>query len=189
MSDRFEIRARGAIERLLEEKSLDEITAADITNDLGLSKQAFYYHAKNVPDYLCRRIEQEIKAETDDCGGNIDRLITAMKYGMLYYRERSLITESMMNSSDRNRYLDCLYFSIHKETLKVLNRYYENLTSVPPEEMIRDAAEYVADSIHGVIRRDIETGMKKGIGQQIECYKRFYGKSISVKIENFMKTK
>ncbi|MBR3355341.1 MAG: TetR family transcriptional regulator [Oscillospiraceae bacterium] len=60
MAKKFEITAYKTILELLKHKSLDEISAADITDAAGLTKQAFYYHAKNLPEFLRKKTTKRI---------------------------------------------------------------------------------------------------------------------------------
>ena len=65
MSSRFEQKTHETLLKLLKVKSLDSISATDITSDLELTKQAFYYHAKNVPEYICGQIRKHVKEMTN----------------------------------------------------------------------------------------------------------------------------
>ena len=115
MSGRFEQKTHETLLKLLKVKSLDSISATDITSDLELTKQAFYYHAKNVPEYICGQIRKHVKEMTSDCGNNINKLLPAAEQGMHYFRANRIIMDGIMKSEKRDMYLNCLYDSIRKE--------------------------------------------------------------------------
>lgn len=187
MSSRFEQKTHETLVKLLKIKDLDSISATDITNELGLTKQAFYYHAKNVPDYICGQIRKHVKKMTDDCGNNINKLLPAAEQGMLYFRENRIIMDAIMKSEKRGMYLDCLYDSITDETEKVLARHLKKLPVDPDEDDKAALIDFISGTIFGLLRNDLESSMSKEPDNRIEQYKRYFGKAISVNVEKFLK--
>lgn len=187
MSSRFEQKTHETIVKLLKTKDLDSISATDITNDLGLTKQAFYYHAKNVPDYICGQIRKHVEELTDDCGNNINKLLPAAEQGMQYFRENRIVMDAIMKSENRSMYLDCLYDSITNETEKVLTRHLKKLPVDPDEDDKEFLTDFISGTIYGLLKDDLESRMSKEPDHNIEQYKRYYGKAISVNIEKFLK--
>ncbi|MCR5795511.1 MAG: TetR family transcriptional regulator, partial [Solobacterium sp.] len=41
-----------SLKKVLQEKPLDKITIADLTNDCGLNRQTFYYHYHDIYDLI-----------------------------------------------------------------------------------------------------------------------------------------
>ena len=187
MSGRFEQKTHETLLKLLKVKDLDNISATDITNDLGLTKQAFYYHAKNIPDYICGQIRKHVQKLTDDCGNNVNKLLSAAEQGMLYFRENRIIMDAIMKSEKRSIYLDCLYDSITSETEKVLTRHLKKLPVDPDDDDKAALTDFISGTIYGLLKNDLESGMSKEPEHNIEQYKRYYGKAISVNIEKFLK--
>lgn len=187
MSGRFEQKTHETLLKLLKVKSLDSISATDITSDLELTKQAFYYHAKNVPEYICGQIRKHVKEMTSDCGNNINKLLPAAEQGMHYFRANRIIMDGIMKSEKRDMYLNCLYDSIRKETESVLNRHLKKLPVDPEQGDAEMLAEFISGTLYELLKNDLESGMSKEPLYRIEQYKRYYGKAISVNVEKFMK--
>lgn len=187
MSGRFEQKTHETLLKLLKVKNLDNISATDITNELGLTKQAFYYHAKNIPDYICGQIRKRVQELTDECGNNINKLLSAAEQGMLYFRDNRIIMDAIMKSENRSLYLDCLYDSIKKETEKVLTKHLKKLPVDPDEDDKAALTEFISGTLFGLLKNDLETSAVKEPGHLIEQYKRYFGMAISVNIEKFLK--
>ncbi len=187
MSSRFEQKTHETLLKLLKVKDLDSISATDITNELGLTKQAFYYHAKNIPDYICGQIRKHVEELTDDCGNNVNKLLSAAEQGMLYFRENRIIMDAIMKSEKRSLYLDCLYDSVTSGTEKVLTRHLNKLPVDPDEDDRAALISFISGTIYGLLKNDLESCMTKEPGYYIEQYKRYYGKAISVNVEKFLK--
>ena len=51
MAKKFDKVVINALNELLQFKPLDKLSATDITYSAGLTKQAFYYYAKSLPDH------------------------------------------------------------------------------------------------------------------------------------------
>ena len=58
-----------ALKKLLLKKPLDKITINDLTTDCGISRMAFYYHFKDIPDvveFILKKMWDEILEHTQD---------------------------------------------------------------------------------------------------------------------------
>lgn len=187
MSGRFEQKTHETLLKLLEVKNLDNISATDITGDLGLTKQAFYYHAKNIPDYICGQIRRRVQELTDECGNNVNKLLMAAEQGLLYFRDNRIIMDAIMKSQNRNLYLDCLYDSIKKETGKVLTKHLKKLPVDADGDDKAALTDFISGTLYGLLKADLESGASKEPGYLIEQYKRYFGMAISVNIEKFLK--
>ena len=52
MSNTTKIALEASLKELLKKKPFDKITIADLTDDCGISRMAFYYHFKDIYDLV-----------------------------------------------------------------------------------------------------------------------------------------
>ena len=182
MAKKFHKKVHNIIIDLLGRKSLDEIYAPEIMREANMTQQAFYYYAKNLHDYLCKRMKFKINEIVMSCDNSIEEIISIMRLTLLYFREDRIIFSAMMQSEKHKlEYLECLRESVSDGILKLVNCSFGNLPIEYREETVRIFTDYVSDSIYGVLYRDLRSGMKTDVSDIINEYKRFYPKSFSAK--------
>ncbi len=182
MAKKFHEKVHNIIIDLLERKPLDEIYAPEIMRETNMTQQAFYYYAKNLHDYLCKRMKFKINEIVMSRDNSIEEIISMMRSILLYFRENRIIFSAMMQSEKHKlEYLECLHESVSDGILVFVNRYIGNLPIQYYEETVRIFTDYVADSIYGVLYRDLSSGMKTDVNDIVNEYKRFYPESFSAK--------
>jgi len=145
-----------SLKDLLQTRSLDDITIADITGKCGVSRQTFYYHFKDINDLLKWIFINEAREEI----GN-RKTIGTWQQGLLniflYCRSnRAMITAAFHSELHENLEVflcDCtftLLYGVVEEEAKGLE---------VPEKRKRFIADFFKYSFVGVLMQWIEDGM------------------------------
>ena len=187
MAKKFEITANNTILELLKHKPLDEISAADITDAAGLTKQAFYYHAKNLPDFLCLQIDRKIKRISADRNDSVNEAVPIMKQILLSFRENKTLCMAMMQSKHKDRYLKRLYDSLYSVILKRVHHQAALLLKEPCDRTVELLTAYITDSIHGVLKRDLQSGITDDVNEIVSNYKLFFHEAYSITIAKYFR--
>ena len=187
MANKFEKTAYNTILELLKHKPLDEISAAEITDAAGLTKQAFYYHAKNVPDFLYLQIDRNIKQIASNRNESVNETIPIMKQLLLSFRENKTLCQAMMQSKHKDRYLKRLYDSLYSMILKRVHHQAALLLKEPCDRTVELLAAYITDSIYGVLKRDLQGGITDDVDEIVSNYKLFFHEAYSITIAKYFR--
>ena len=187
MAKKFEITAYYTILELLKYKSLDEISAADITDAAGLTTQAFYYHAKNVPDSICLLVDRKINQISLNRNDSVNEVVPIMKQVLFYFREHKKLFNAMMQSKHRHLYLNRLYNSLYRAIFTRVRHQAELLLKEPCGRTIELLAAYITDSIYGVLYRDLQNGIIDEPDEIIRNYKLFFHEAYSITVEKYFR--
>ena len=187
MQKNFDEQIHNIIITLLEQEPLDKITAPKIMKLTNMTYQAFYYHAKNPHDYLCKRMKVKIDEIVKLRHNTIEEIIPMTRLILLYFRDNRIIFSAIMQSEKHKyEYLECLRKSVYDGIFVFVNRFYVKLPVEYHEETARLFTEYVTDSIYSVLYRDLKSGMKADANDIIEEYRRFYPEPFSSKFEKII---
>ena len=188
MAKKFEITAYNTILELLKNKSLDEISAADITDAAGLTKQAFYYHAKNLPDFLCGRINRQMREIVRSHNDTVNQIVPMVRQILLGFRENRTIFAAMMQSKHGSDYLECLQKAVYSNILEIVRHFYGRVPEKYDEDVAKHFAGYISDSVYGVLLRDLQSGMTEDVDELIRDYRRFHNEAYSIKFEKYIRS-
>lgn len=185
MNKQFEIKIRRGLMEMLEECSLDEVNVKNLSEKTGLSKQAFYYHASNVTEYLCKRIARLAKKYADECGDNVNMIPEATRKAMEQFREVRPVCEGMMSSEHKLEYLSALDESVHKEMRKLVTRHLAKFRMEFDETKIKRISNHFADAVYGLLKADLLNNMQEDPAEICRDYKQIVGRAISIVVENY----
>ena len=187
MAKKFDKVVINALNELLQFKPLDKLSATDITYSAGLTKQAFYYYAKSLPDYLCMMTDNKVKDIIRPCRNSVNEVFSLMRQILLYFRENKTIFTAMMQSKQRAFYLEHLYKSVYNGIHDLVKQHIRKLLKESREEISEPLARYISDSVFGVLYHDLQSGMTTDVDDIMRNYKLFYGEAYSITLEKYLR--
>ncbi|MEK3935876.1 TetR/AcrR family transcriptional regulator C-terminal domain-containing protein [Sporosarcina sp. FSL W7-1349] len=154
---------RTVLIKLLNEKSIEEITVADITTKADISRGTFYLHYQDKYD-LIEKTEQEILNEVENIGGLVRKAILhSSKVQETEERVLRLFEYVALNAAIMQALLGPtgnLTFQVKLKKL-IKNIYLSGLignqTLVPAEYL----SSYIASAHLGVLQEWLDTGLKE----------------------------
>ncbi|MGN0517400.1 MAG: TetR/AcrR family transcriptional regulator [Acutalibacteraceae bacterium] len=90
--------------KLLNQKSLNQITVKDIVEDCGINRNSFYYHFADIPTLLGEIIAEEAKRIINEYP-TIDSIEDALKVAIKFALDNKRAVYHIYNSSNRDMYI------------------------------------------------------------------------------------
>lgn len=158
MSNTTKLALEASLKELLKKKPFDKITIADLTEDCGISRMAFYYHFRDIYDlveWVC--VEDGKKALRDK------KTYDTWQEGFLQIFEAVLENKpfilNVYRSVSRERVENYLYALTYELIEGVVEEQSENL--MVTEEQKKFIANFYKYSFVGVMLDWIKRGMKE----------------------------
>lgn len=171
-----------SLKKLLKEKPFDKITIADITEDCGISRMAFYYHFQDIYDlaeWVC--IEDGKQALKDK------KTYDTWQEGM------SQVFEAVIENKP---FIMNIYHSVSKEKIEnyLYKLSYQLIADVVEEKCVCDnipeeGKQFIADfykyGFVGIMLNWIDRGMKEDYQRIVEQLSKTLRGNIANSIRNF----
>ena len=171
-----------SLKKLLKEKPFDKITIADITEDCGISRMAFYYHFQDIYDlaeWVC--IEDGKQALKDK------KTYDTWQEGM------SQVFEAVIENKP---FIMNIYHSVSKEKIEnyLYKLSYQLIDDVVEEKCVGDnipeeGKQFIADfykyGFVGIMLNWIDRGMKEDYQRIVEQLSKTLRGNIANSIRNF----
>ena len=148
-----------ALVKLLEEKTIDQITVKELTEIAGVNRSTFYLHFKDV-DHLFECTERNfVEGYEDILKENITENMNMMSFMNMitqllkYVQKNSELYEVILQSSRREKFIDAI-IECGKITIPIVDK---NMSTQDKEYLIN----YMVYACMGVLRKWIKEGMKK----------------------------
>lgn len=149
-----------ALKRLLQTKSFQRITIADITREAGFNRQTFYYHFKDIYDLLSWGFNQELsllKPYLDDKSQNT--WIEALTLVLQYIVNNKYLCSCIINGIGHEQLMLALHDNIC-DIIRQIVTHESDIRPVPPEHL-DFFVEFYAYSVGSCIYNWIKGGMKE----------------------------
>jgi AcrR family transcriptional regulator len=147
-----------AFNGLLEERPLDKITVADISERCGINRNTFYYHYHDVYDLM----DSIFRDETDRIlkqYGNASNWREAVRAATSFVTERRTMIYHVYNSMSRNN-LERYLFNIATDIMEHIMATDENLARLSASER-EDVVVLFSSTLVGLVLRWLNEGMKE----------------------------
>ncbi len=107
MAQSTKLALAASLKKLLQKKSLDDITVKEIVEDCQVNRQTFYYHFQDIFDLLRFFLEHE----TNEALQGSTSLREALLRAFCYARDNHTAVYRVFRSSGRD-HLDCQFYSL-----------------------------------------------------------------------------
>lgn len=160
---------RNALISLLQEKSLDQISVAELCRDSGITRRTFYLHYKNIPDYfgeivegLLDELEQSMKRTTDHRVNTNEHWHPKMIYLFEHVYENKEFYRFIFNRNSHFAYYE-LFFKRMKSMVE------QSIESMDLENEISDfEVSYQANALLGIIMAWYDEDFERSVEEMNE---------------------
>ena len=159
MPKKFDRKMRAALETLLQDRPLDNITVSDLTTTAGITRPAFYYHFSSVQEYIEDTLEKQLKRVFVKHPDGLDAIPAALMELLEAFKEQSVYVNKIYESQ---------YYQPYQDKLKEL------LTDVFTER----TAEYLKNRNEHVTWRDKRLFIRLAVNSCIELIEVFLSQNM-----------
>lgn len=146
-----------AFNELLEERPLDKITVADISERCGINRNTFYYHYHDIYDLLDTIFREEADTILERYGGASDWR-EMVRAATSFVTERRTLIYHVYNSMSRNN-LERYLFDIASEAMRSITAKDPRLQELLDEER-EDVVTLYSATVVGLVLKWLNEGMK-----------------------------
>lgn len=143
---------------LMEKKSFEKITIADITDQCGLNRQTFYYHFQDKYELLNWILLTEVITPFKE-GLTIDNWNDKLLEILLVIYDNSKFYSNAFNTSHGNEFRQYLFSVVTEVLSDVIDKLSEG-TPINPEDK-QFIAEFISYGVSGSVTKWVTTGMKQ----------------------------
>lgn len=173
MRDRFETRVMEALDTLLKEKKMDEITAGETAALLGLTPREFYYHCRDIPFFFTLCFTARARQFTAACGSSPGLLPDAAGKCMRLFREYREVFLALFSSKYGAGAKDDL-FRLVRETVTEVCLAYARKEDISPDDLAY-AGMFMTGELYGLLICDIAGGFRADPEEVIARFRQFTG--------------
>ena len=151
-----------ALKELMEAKPLDTITVKELTEIVGINRQTFYYHYKNIYDLLTDIYLNEVVLGMEE----VEEWRPALTAIFEYTKTNFAFVKNTLTSAGRDLFIEFLYSVTYRTHLNILKkRDTNNVMSHDDQKFI---AGFYAPSFVYLVVRWVDNSMREDPKEIIE---------------------
>lgn len=146
--------------KLLNQKSLSQITVKDIVEDCGINRNSFYYHFADIPTLLGEIITEEAERIIYEYP-TIDSIEIALSVAVKFALDNKRAVYHIYNSSNRDMYIQHMMSVCEYVVTTYINTVFPNIDITKDDKNI--IIRYYKCECFGQIIDWLNSGMKEDI--------------------------
>ncbi len=184
MARKFDRKMRTAFNNLLQEKPLDQITVSELTDNVGITRPAFYYHYSSIKECILVNIDNEMRRIEKNYEGP-DDMLAMMTEVMGVFKENLLFSQKINESENRGLYLARIRERFEDRLTAVITEYIRENDLTVSRTNKKHLVMYLADGFSGILDMYLRSNMYNEPKTLINKYTMFLGRSVSDIIREF----